>query len=63
MRLEPTITDDEARELLDEDAVSPPDHDAWIAQEIEARMAEKRAGHLTYRSLDDVMADFGFDAR
>ena len=65
MNIETTIEDKKARDFL-----SPangqeiaPEHDAWITAEIEATMAEKKTGKLTYRSLDQVMADFGFHAR
>lgn len=63
MNIETTITNPEARDFLDENAVSTPEHDAWVKAEIERRMAKKAKGDMAYRSLDDVMADFGFDAR
>jgi hypothetical protein len=64
MNIETTITDEKARDFIRHDGQEiTPEHDAWITKQIEATMAEKKAGKLTYRSLDDVMADFGFNAR
>lgn len=65
MNLETTITNEEAREFLDPkaDQEVTPEHEAWTVEQIEATMKEREAGLLTYRSLDEVMADFGFHAR
>lgn len=63
MKLETTIENEEARDLLDANAVTTPEHDAWMTAQIEATVEEYKAGVLTFRTLDDVMADFGFDAR
>lgn len=40
-----------------------PAHDAWMKAEIRKTLAKKQAGKMTYRSLDEVMRKFGFDAR
>ena len=40
-----------------------PEHDAWTKAQIKATLARKAAGEMTYHSLDDVMREFGFDAR
>ncbi len=38
-------------------------YDAWVKAEIEATLAKKANGEMRYRSLDEVMAKFGFNAR
>ena len=38
-------------------------HDAWVRQVVEKRLARKNSGEDDYRSLDDVAAEFGFNAR
>ena len=38
------------------------EHDAWLRSEIEATLAKKASGEMTYSSLDQVMHKFGFDA-
>lgn len=38
-------------------------HDAWVRETVEWRLAKKKAGEAAYRSLDDVAAEFGVDAR
>lgn len=38
-------------------------HDAWVRGQIKTRLAKKDAGTATYHSLDEVAAEFGFDAR
>ncbi|MBC7282476.1 hypothetical protein [Hoeflea sp.] len=38
-------------------------HDAWIRRQVETRLMKKHAGDVTYSSLDEVAAEFGFDAR
>ena len=63
MNMETTITDEKTRQLLDADVVTTPEHEAWITAEITATVEEYKAGKLSFRSLDDVMADFGFHAR
>ncbi len=40
-----------------------PEHRAWMDKQVEATLAKKKAGTMTYRSLDDVMRKFGFNAR
>ena len=40
-----------------------PDHDAWVREQIKKRLAKKQAGTAIYHDLDDVAAEFGFDAR
>ena len=50
--LEPLQSDDFAAE-----------DDAWFRAEIDETLARKRAGKLGYRTLDDVMRSFGFNAR
>lgn len=38
-------------------------HDAWVRKVVEKRLARKNSGEDDYRSLDDVAAEFGFNAR
>lgn len=38
-------------------------HDVWMKAEIEKTLAKKKAGKMAYHSLDDVMDEFGFNAR
>lgn len=45
------------------DGECSPEHDAWMKAEIKKTLAKKETGTMTYRSLDAVMRDFGFDAR
>ncbi|MEM7172457.1 MAG: hypothetical protein AAF530_19975 [Pseudomonadota bacterium] len=40
-----------------------PEHRAWMNEQIEATLAKKKAGTMKFRSLDDVMRKFGFNAR
>ncbi len=40
-----------------------PEHRAWITAQIKKTLAKKATGKMTYRSLDEVMREFGFDAR
>ena len=63
MKAETTTKDDEIREFLDPQVFPDAKHDAWVKAEIERRLAKKARGETTYRSLDAVMVDFGFDAR
>jgi len=42
---------------------STPEHDAWIRAKVEKTLAKKTAGTMTYYSLDEVMREFGFNAR
>ncbi|MBO6551310.1 MAG: hypothetical protein JJ926_10545 [Roseitalea sp.] len=39
------------------------EHDAWLRAEIDKTLAKKKSGKLGYRTLDDVMQSFGFNAR
>ena len=65
MNIETSIADEKARDFITPkaDEQMTPEHSAWVKSEIESRMAEKAKGALTYRSLDQVMSDFGFHAR
>lgn len=65
MKVEDVITNKEAREFMDPRNARgvAPTHDAWLTQEIERRLAKRAEGNSTYRSLDDVMSDYGFHAR
>ena len=38
-------------------------HDAWVRSQIQETLAKKARGERGYTSLDDVMAEFKFDAR
>ena len=38
-------------------------HDAWVRERIASRLEKKKSGDMAYSSLDDVAAEFGFDAR
>ena len=38
-------------------------HDAWVHEQIQFRLGKKKAGSMNYSSLDEVAAEFGFDAR
>ncbi|MBU4527878.1 MAG: hypothetical protein KUA43_12730 [Hoeflea sp.] len=38
-------------------------HDAWVRQQLQSRLDKKAAGDMNYSSLDEVAAEFGFDAR
>lgn len=40
-----------------------PEHDAWMKAQIEKTLAKKKAGDMTFHNLDDVMREFGFNAR
>lgn len=40
-----------------------PGHDAWFRRAVRATLYKKAVGEMTYRSLDDVIARFGFDER
>lgn len=40
-----------------------PEHRAWMDAQIETTLAKKASGEMGYHSLDDVMREFGFDAR
>ena len=40
-----------------------PEHDAWMKEQVKKTLAKKEAGTMTYRSLDEVMRKFRFDAR
>lgn len=63
MTTKPTITDTRA-EVLDaksgEETAAA--HEAWLTAEIETTLARKARGEMTYRPLDEVMRQHGFDA-
>ena len=60
-RLKVTLT---PNELTLETGQQPADgHDAWVREQIESRLGKKKAGSMNYSSLDEVAAEFGFDAR
>jgi len=40
-----------------------PGHDAWFRKQVQETLARDKAGKLKYRDLDEVAAEFGFDAR
>ena len=45
------------------DGQSSTDHDSWMKAQIRKTLARKKAGTMTYRSLDKVMQKFGSNAR
>ena len=45
------------------DAKADTAHDAWFRGKVQATLDKKARGEMTYRSLDDVAADLGFNAR
>lgn len=49
---------------LTTDTGKPPEpgHDAWFREKVRQTLSEAKAGKLTYRTLDEVAADYGFDA-
>ena len=47
---------------LNEEECSP-EHDAWMKAQTQKTLAKKQAGKMSFRSLDEVMRKFGFDAR
>ena len=49
---------------LTRDMAKPPvaGHDAWFRKKVSTALEEAKAGKLTYRTLDEVAADYGFDA-
>lgn len=58
----------DAKTTIDELIGSPdvkvdPTHDAWFREKVQATLEKKARGEMTYRSLDDVAADLGFNAR
>lgn len=59
------LEDDLILEELTTDTGQPPvsGHDAWVRERIQKRLEKKQAGTATYRTLDEVAAEFGFDAR
>jgi hypothetical protein len=65
MKIETTTTDAQLRELLAPYAKgdTSPEQEAWIKAKIDDALAKKAAGKMAYHSLDDVMREFGFDAR
>lgn len=62
MREIDTKSVDEWLEPLQGDDVTA-EHDAWLRAEIDKTLAKKKSGKLGYRTLDDVMQSFGFNAR
>ena len=40
-----------------------PGHNAWFRSEVRATLDKKAVGEMAYRSLDEVIASFGFDDR
>lgn len=40
-----------------------PEHRAWMNAQIRAALEKIEAGEMSYLSLDDVMREFGFNAR
>jgi len=46
-----------------QDGQTSAEHDAWMKAEIRGTLARKKAGTITYRTLDEVMRKFGFNAR
>ncbi len=63
--MEPVISDEKTLDVLASSIKGDPstEHEAWLKSEIEATLAKKKAGKMAYRSLDDVMNKFGFNAR
>lgn len=59
MKQEPKTSADPAKP----DDAADEGYDAWVKAEIEATLAKKANGQMRYRSLDEVMAKFGFNAR
>lgn len=39
------------------------DHDAWAKTKIETALHRMKNGHASYKTLDEVAAKFGFNAR
>lgn len=58
------MIDEIAVEELIADTGKPPEpgHDAWFRQKVKKTLQDAKAGRLTYRTLDEVAADYGFDA-
>lgn len=52
-------------ELLAPESGSPvaPEHRAWMNDRIREALATVEAGEMTYHSLEEIMREFGFDAR
>ena len=40
-----------------------PGHDAWFRGKVRESLDKKAAGKMSYRSLDEVAADYGLNAR
>ncbi len=45
------------------DETPEPGHDAWFRKQVQETLEKKKKGELTYRDLDEVAKDFGFNAR
>lgn len=46
----------------EDDRISP-EHRAWMNDQIRETLAQIEAGRMGFRSLEDVMREFGFNAR
>ncbi len=64
------MADLEDKIVAEDDILAPlkegecsPEHDAWMKAQIQKTLAKKQAGKMSFRSLDEVMRKFGFDAR
>lgn len=52
------------KELIGADKVeTDQEYEAWFRAKVQATLDAKARGEMTYRSLDDVAADLGFNAR
>jgi hypothetical protein len=60
----PRSADELFRELTTETGRPPdPGHDEWFRRQVQETLDKKKAGKLKYKSLADVAARFGFNAR
>jgi len=59
-----TINDAKLKKLLSsgDGQQTPPEHRAWMNEQIEATLSKKARGDMDYTSLDDARREFGFDA-
>jgi hypothetical protein len=48
---------------IDTGAPPVPGHDEWFCRQVQKTLDKKKAGNLKYRSLEEVAARFGFNAR
>ena len=46
-----------------DDVQTDQDYDAWFRAKVQATLDAKARGEMTYRSLDEVAAELGFNAR